>query len=259
MAAARDLLTNVESNASSDRRWTDAVDSLRRERNRAASQVFSDPAITAGMDEALAQLEYARDQSNRLVNEIRPLIAEYEQLQAGVRLLETQLDVAKEQIGQAWEAVAAGLTAETLSHEVAQISDRLVSRSAQIKQFFRASQPPLTRGLAYAEYVRSAATELTRHVARLDPALRYRRERREVLGVSDGLTEILDYHRPVLNRDGIVVELLIESDFKLRINRGKFTQVFDNLILNSAFWLRSERKAAGDDRRISLTVRSHLS
>jgi signal transduction histidine kinase len=256
MAKARKVLATVESNGSAFVKWSNAVEGLRQQRDRAAGQVFSDPAIAAGINEALVQIESARDQSERLLIELRPLISEYEHLQAGVRLLETQLDVATEQIGQAWEAVAAGLTAETLSHEVAQISDRLISRSAQIKQFFRTTQPPQTRGLAYAEYVRSAATELTRHVARLDPALRYRRERRELLDIAKALSDVLDYHRPVLERDNILVELNVERNFELRINRGKFTQIFDNLILNSAFWIRSDRKTLGLDRHILITVKA---
>lgn len=251
---AREVLAKVERNRTAAAQLTSVVGRLEQQRDRSASQVLADPEVAREIDDALQRIKSARDSSSHLLDELRPLIAEYEQLQTGVRLLETQLDIAREQIGEAWEAVAAGLTAETLSHEVSQISDRLIARSAQIKGHLRSLRPPEPRGLAYAEYVRSAATELTRHVARLDPALRYRRERRDAVEVAPALEELLEYHRPRLESENINIDLVVERDFALRINRGKFTQIFDNLVLNSAFWVRVGQRTSFAEGRIHIVV-----
>lgn len=256
ITSARNVISRVESNRAASKQLDSAVKSLVQQRDLAANQVFADPAIASGIDEALKQIASANEASSRLLDELRPLVGEYEELQTGVRLLESQIDVAREQIAQAWESVAAGLAAETLSHEVSQISDRLIARSSQIKQHLRSQDPADARALAFAEYVRSASVELTRHVARLNPALRYRRERRETFQVATELEELLEYHRPRLARESIDAALSVERDFSLTMNRGKFTQIFDNLVLNSEFWVRAAQRQNAHTGTISLTVRS---
>jgi signal transduction histidine kinase len=231
-----------------------AIEALATQRDAAASQVFVDPKVVEGIDEVLSQLREADRSITSLLDNLRPVLDEQERLQAGVRLLESQLEAAQEQLGFAWESVAAGLSAETLSHEVAQISDRLRARSQQIKPYFRERQPVDSRGLAYAEYVRSAAGELTREVSRLNPALRFRRDRRVRLNVADALTDLVGYHRDRLEAEQIGLHLQIRGNFDVLMNQGRFTQVFDNLILNSEYWCRVALRRGDSEAAITVTV-----
>lgn len=234
---------------------SEVLDELTHQRDSAASQVLIDPAVVKGIDSALIRIAEARVTVDSVLAQLQPVVEEQERLLAGVVVLRSQLEVAQDQIGLAWESVAAGLSAEMLSHEVAQISDRLRARSQQIKHYFQARNPPDSRALAYAEYVRVSAGELGREVARLNPALRYRRDRRAPLRMSLALEELLQYHRERLMGQNIAIDLSVERDFETLMNQGKFTQVFDNLLLNSEYWCKVGMRRGEEHATINLLVR----
>lgn len=234
---------------------TKVLDVLATQRDAVASQIFVDPAVVEGIDSALRQIQQVRATIDEVLVQLQSVVEEQGRLQAGVTVLQAQLDSAQEQIGLAWESVAAGLSAETLSHEVAQISDRLRARSQQIKPYFQERTPPDARALAYAEYVRVAGGELGREVARLNPALRYRRDRRAPLRMSTALGDLLRYHRDRLANENIAIDIRVERDFEVLMNQGKFTQVFDNLLLNSEYWCKVALRRGDDHATISLVVR----
>lgn len=234
---------------------SEVLDALGKQRDAAASQIFVDPAVVEGIDSALRQIEHARSITDEVLSQLEPVTEEQERLLAGVAVLRAQLAATEEQIAFAWESVAAGLSAEALSHEVAQISDRLRARSQQIKPYFQERTPPDARALAYAEYVRVAAGELGREVARLNPALRYRRDRRARLRISTALDELLQYHRDRLADSRIRINLHVEKDFEVLMNQGKLTQVFDNLLNNSEYWCRVGLRRGDEGATITLVVR----
>ncbi len=205
---------------------------------KAKASVWSDSQVTVEIDEAAARLETYAGELAELLGEIqRTKVAELE-VRGALSHLSSKLDAAEMQLTAAWESVALGLSAETLGHEVANISERLRGRSTQILNYLRARDPVDKRSTAYAEEVRATAAELARQAGRLDPMLRHRREHRDVRLVSSFVSEAIQYHEARWERESIEVQVEVESDFKLRFNPGKFSQVVDNLVLNSEYWLR---------------------
>ncbi len=148
------------------------------------------------------------------------------------------------QLADMYETVGLGLTAEALSHEIAEIANGLAQRTQTIRQKLEKGQVnsisrPLT---SYLTHVTTAVAALRKQLQHLAPSLKYVRHQREEIGLSSFLREMEEYHRPRLEAVGIRMEVKGEG-FTVKINRGRLTQVFDNIVLNSEYWLKQEISA----------------
>jgi signal transduction histidine kinase len=74
----------------------------------------------------------------------------------------------------------------------------------------------------------------------LSPALRYVREQRDDIDITIFLIELRDFYRERLHKRNIVIDIRSRPDeaFWIRMNRGKLTQIIDNFVLNSEYWLK---------------------
>jgi hypothetical protein len=165
----------------------------------------------------------------------------------------------KQQIADMFETVALGLTAEALSHEIFQIADQLAQRTAKLKAHLKRKSiidPPV---IAFSEHVNTSVNALRKQVAHLSPSLRYVREKREQLRMSQFLASVVkEYYRDKLTKKNIEIEILTQEqkDFAVYMNKGKLTQVFDNLILNSEYWLSEDiRRKRMEDGKISIEIK----
>lgn len=227
-----------------------AASALDDERLDNGNTVLHDPALTVALDRTVQQVRHSVSEAQALIAHLDELVETQRRLKSGVDLLEQQLQLAQEQIGDAWESVALGLSAEALSHEVQHISDGLRGRSAQITQYLKSINSDDQRVWTYVEHVRSSASALGKQVARITPSLRYMRERRSDVAMSDLIQKLIDYFGGRWGNNGLRIEVDLVKDFKIRANEGKLTQVFDNLILNSEYWLLQQLAAKQIDRGV---------
>lgn len=227
-----------------------AASDLDNERLDNGNTVLHDPALTVALDRTVQQVRHSVSEAQALIAHLDELVETQRRLKSGVDLLEQQLQLAQEQIGDAWESVALGLSAEALSHEVQHISDGLRGRSAQITQYLKSINSDDQRVWTYVEHVRSSASALGKQVARITPSLRYMRERRSDVKMSDLIQKLIDYFGGRWGNNGLRIEVDLVRDFKVRANEGKLTQVFDNLILNSEYWLLQQLAAKQIDRGV---------
>lgn len=209
---------------------------------------------------AAATLQRLADQIARLTAEAEQHTADIEDDRALVESLAQQVEMFREQMTLAYEAIALGLTAEALTHEVHNVADRLAHRTNQVRRDLRAHSSipaPLSK---YFDEVRSIASALNRQLAHFDPALRYARERRETIPMGEFAHGVAAYYNDRWNGLGLPISAVVEvaHDFDVEMNLGKLTQVFDNLLLNSEYWLRSSlqpsapgRSAGGNPRQAS--------
>jgi len=237
---ARRSLANIQAAASA----------LEGERQNSGNTVFHDPVLTAALDRTVEQVRQSVSEAQAMMLHLDELVETQQRLKAGVDLLEQQLQLAQEQIGDAWESVALGLSAEALSHEVQHISDGLRGRSAQITQYLKSINSDDQRVWTYVEHVRSSASALGKQVARITPSLRYMRERRADVVMSELVQKLIDYFGARWGANGLRIEVDLVEDFKIRANEGKLTQVFDNLILNSEYWLLQQLAAKQIDHGV---------
>ena len=179
--------------------------------------------------------------------EIEAYVADLAQQQDAAALLQQQIVGLREQLAMTYETVALGLTAEAFAHEVRNVADRLTRRTAQIWSYMDSGTRRDLRVAAYFEHVRTSIAALNRQLAHLNPSLRYLRERREPIAVGAFLTDLCAYFGERWEGSRIKALLVDDGpDFTVTMNKGKLTQVLDNLMLNSEYWLdgTSGRRAA---------------
>ena len=167
---------------------------------------------------------------------------ELSQMEAIGQVLMDQIQGLKHQITEMYATVALGLTSEALSHEIYQIADQLAQRGSKLRAHLRRKSikdPPI---ISFTEHVNTSVNALRKQISHLSPSLRYVREKKERLKMSDFLTDVIkEYYYDKLAKKKIQIKIAPnQQDFSVKMNKGKMTQVFDNLILNSEYWLNED-------------------
>lgn len=159
-----------------------------------------------------------------------------------VGVLNTRFESLQEEVEEFVETSSLGLTAEALSHEIHQIAEQLAHRTRQISDYFQSAEVRDAKLVTYIEYVNSSVNALRKQIAHLSPSLKYVREKRETILVTDFFKETVEYYRERLIKENIEVEVKIINgkNFNLFMNKGKLVQVIDNLFLNSEYWIRED-------------------
>lgn len=223
------------------RRASEAVDAVQRDYARLTASLGAAPPQDRGAPTDGHAVRRLRERIGELAAQTQAHAAAVEDDRALVESLAQQVDMFREQMALAYEAIALGLTAEALTHEVHHVADRLAHRTTQIRRELRADgsiDRPLSR---YLDEVRSTASALNRQLAHFDPALRFAREQRQRIRLGEFARDVANYYnaRWVDMSLPFRVQVVVTADFEVSINLGKLTQVLDNLLLNSEYWLRS--------------------
>ena len=159
-----------------------------------------------------------------------------EELDTALEVLDLQIGSLREQLEIAYETMSLGITAEALTHEITTIAQRLSTMARQIRRSpgYRTMEPRVQR---FIGEVGSAATALVKQAAHLNPSLRYKREQKEDFLVGGFCRDNSEFHGNRYQRRDLEVVCAIKDEFKVRMNRGRLTQVLDNLLINSMHWL----------------------
>ncbi|EPR75419.1 putative two-component system sensor histidine kinase, putative heat shock protein [Leifsonia rubra CMS 76R] len=215
-----------------------AVVDLASSKEESSNAMWTDPALQKAVDQAAADIQIVRQDLSAMFDELEGIFGVMSELKGATGLLHEKLEVAELRISDAWESVALGLSAEMLAHEVDNIAERLRGRSYQNIDYLKNVEPRDARSLAYAEHVRASSAELLRQVGRLNPSLRFRRDRKTEAAVSSLVASAVEYHQSRLVNSRVTIVVEQTRDFTIKINEGKFSQVLDNLILNSEYWVQ---------------------
>lgn len=157
--------------------------------------------------------------------------------------INVRLELLRGQVAEVYEVVGLGLTAEALSHEIGQVANGLAERTTTVKKHVRAKYQADTVLSQYLEHVTGSVAALRKELAHLAPSLKYVRHRREEIDIVTFARDMELYHRDRLAKDNISIDVVCKSaTFTVKLNRGKLTQVFDNLCLNSEYWLKEEMR-----------------
>jgi signal transduction histidine kinase len=204
------------------------------------------------LSEASAKLAEARN----LVEELQSLLQKLQTLEPTASSLEARINILEDQLVQFSELAGLGLTAEALSHEIHTVADRLADRTKSLKNYLRSSTID-AEIVAYTEYVYSAISTLRKQLSHLAPSLRYVRERKDRIQLREFFVELQGFYSTGRFKQSGIQIILEEhfDDFAIRINKGKLTQIVDNIILNSDYWLR-EATRRRDITKPQITIRS---
>ncbi len=173
-------------------------------------------------------------------------------------LLDSRVQIMEDEMSILFELASLGMVAEVLSHEISQIVSSLALRSKTILDQLAKGNDSQPQMLAYAEHVNAAVGALRKQISHLSPSLRYVREQKNQIEILPFLKDLVSFHEKRLDSKGIGIEILPESiSFSVKVNRGRLTQVLDNLINNSEYWLLSRFKNESNFKpRISIQLRN---
>ncbi|KRA60130.1 hypothetical protein ASD79_07780 [Caulobacter sp. Root655] len=216
------------------------------------------PILSSAAERELAELlteaQQALESSQALFAELMGYAAEAKNLADIVAVLSPRLDVLSDQLQDFSELAGLGLLAEALSHEVQNQTDRLMQKASAAVARARKTTPPNVDLLVLGQEVTSAASALRRQIGHLSPSLRYQRDKIETFAVSKLVGEILEHFTDRWAENDIQVEIEPGSaDFAVKTNRGRLTQVVDNILLNAEYWLK-EAHVRNADFKPKLTV-----
>jgi len=220
----------------------------------AVSGVVEDTRVRLGasrldqheLSEALDSVETKITEALAAVIGVRSYLGRIGESAERMRLLRVEIVDLRQQLEQLYEMVGLGLTAEALSHEILQVTDQLAHRTSRIATLSRSRVQPDAQLLEFTAYVETSLSALRKQMAHLAPSLRYVRERRETIDLSSYLSTLAEYHNERLGHSGIAVQVTWRSKpFAVNVNQGKLTQIFDNLVLNSEYWLTEDARLGG--------------
>ncbi|HEX7278288.1 MAG TPA: sensor histidine kinase [Solirubrobacterales bacterium] len=237
----REAATKAEAALAEEAEGTDS-----KERSEAVAQLATD-------------LRSAIDSNEQVVAEVSAVLAKLESAKARNEMIRQEVEVLREQLKMGVEAMGLGLTAEALSHEMFQIADGLSARTQQLQEKLDAGELDPREVKSYLENVRGSVGVLRRELGHFSPSMRYVRQRRDNLQMGAVVEDIAAYYGSHWAGEAISLKVKDASrgGFDVRINRGRINQVFDNLIINSHYWLqRAIRNAEIDKGNVTIRLRA---
>lgn len=175
-----------------------------------------------------------------LVQELSVFVDEVAEQRSGAARLQLELEQMSDQLELTYDTIAVGLTAEALSHEIANIATRLARRASTVNRHIRQRHPNDRQLGRFVDEVSGSVAGLRRQLAHLAPSLRFVRERREVLALTALCDDVNEYFADRWSERQMRIEIQPLEDFAVLMNRGKLIQVLDNLLLNSEYWLEGD-------------------
>jgi signal transduction histidine kinase len=136
-----------------------------------------------------------------------------------------------------------GLLLEIIAHE---LTRSVINSLGAIKQGRKLATGPLARSLMVLE---AGLRTIEKRLRLLDPLSTAGRQRKESFDVIEWVRLITDSHEEQMEATGIKLVLRVEGRSKgwpVKMVKGMFVQILENLLNNSVYWLRRvDKKKAG--------------
>jgi len=200
------------------------------------------PQIKDQISKSLSDLETVLVQAQKSLPILSKYLNELDSFDIIGQVLEDRVDSLRRQMGDMYETVALGITAEALSHEIFNIADQLALRAKSAERKIHELNIKDRIIFSFIENVHSTVIALRKQLTFLSPALRYVREKREIIKLYDFLNEFNTFYNNRLHKNNIKIQIMNSNsgDFQIKMNKGKLTQIIDNFVLNSEYWLKED-------------------
>ena len=197
------------------------------------------PRALEHLEREIAMVSTAAETAEQMLDEVAVALDRASELTSMQEVLDRRWETFQNEMSAFYESISLGLTAEVLSHEINNIADRLAMKSAALlREVDRGARKASVT--TYIEHVRSSVAAMRKQLTHLTPSLRYLRERKERIEVFPWAQELARFYNEKLCKKDIevvVVKKTGSSELVANMNKGKLTQVFDNLVLNAEYWL----------------------
>lgn len=216
---------------------------------RAKEFTDGDSQFTLYHQDKLNKVADLVNELNNAISKIQQMLDEHQPETTSITKAQQLLDIVlerekrlRQELEMFYEGVALGLTAEALSHEISGVADHLSGRASALGTYLAKQDVKEMKVISFIEFVRSSVGALRKQLSHLDPSLRYLREKRDILLVSHELEGVYDFYKDRFFDHSISMRVINKAEFEIVINRGKLSQIIDNILLNSEYWLRENRR-----------------
>ena len=211
-------------------------------RRTLGNAIVKDRAVSNALERletGLKVVSAAAANAERMLEEASVGLDQAGELKSLRGVLDRRWETLQEELSALYESISLGLTAEILAHEIHNVADRLARKSTVLLPTVTKRVRPASV-ITYIEHVRSSVAAMRKQLAHLTPSLRYLREQRERIDMVSWAKDFVAFHNDRLSQKGVLISVQDQStsSFRINMNKGKLTQVFDNLVLNAEYWLK---------------------
>ncbi|GJN57105.1 ATP-binding protein [Elizabethkingia anophelis] len=200
------------------------------------NSIFSSEEHQKDYERAKVLLERLK-KIQEVFNKLQNIVNKTKKLNEVIDILEPKIQILEEQLENFSELASLGLTTESVSHEFASIADRLAERASFYTSKLQNKKLSDSDIYVLMEYINSTVNGLKIQLKHLDPALKYNKEKKSSISLSDLFEEEKEYYSNRFAKNDIEFKIDSLNDFDVKINKGKLIQIIDNLLNNSEFWL----------------------
>lgn len=206
-----------------------------------------------GILKELADLEKQLTQERAATKELAEELTKNRHL-AGV--IRRRIDEFAERAEAFAEMVATGLSAQAAAHDVPALLQQIDGAAMLFNKAGRSGFVDPKDAVKHSETIMAANTGVKQMLDLLQPMLRGRRFAKRTAKVSELVKEYFELRGPRLRARGILWEVVsdVASDFSVTINPGRLTQVLDNLVTNSEYWLEDHWGRGSNEGRIRIEI-----
>jgi signal transduction histidine kinase len=208
----------------------------------------------------LQEVERTLKDASSILRQVEAMLPKAERLGTVADILEPDLEYLRRELEMFSELAGLGITAEALSHEMKIIGNGLATRTRNLLRKLKRRTSPDPEIITFTEHVYTAVGRMRKQLSHLEPSLRYVREQRDTIEMRSFFEDIRDFYQERFARNSLEIALDKPfEDFKVQMNRGKLTQVIDNLFLNSEYWLKEDlRKKRIAEARLCIRSQTPL-
>lgn len=187
----------------------------------------------------LMDISLILSESKAILSDAQELLKNSSDLNEALLIIQPKLEALESQLIDFSELASLGLISEMVSHDLGQISNRMLGKSMEMEKELKKNSPiSLSSIYNIIDFIKSTVSSIKVQIKHLDPSLKYSKEKKDIFYISEIIKEEeVPYYENKLRELGIELKITLDKDFRIRMNKGKLMQVLDNLINNSIYWL----------------------
>lgn len=208
--------------------------------------------------QTLTEVSQILSESRLVLSQANEILSNSYLLNEALAVIGPKLSALEAQLNDFSELASLGLISEMVTHDLSQISNRLLAKGQDLNKQLK-DNVELTKNQLYGlvDFINSIVTSLRSQMRHLDPSLKYNREVCDTFSIVSLLNnEEIPYYEDRFKKYDIDIVIEDEKDFSIMFNKGRFMQVFDNLINNSIYWLINKKESKEQKSCIIIRVDS---
>lgn len=209
-------------------------------------------------EETLGQTSAVLAKYGDLLQKALDLLETAPELKESIDIIIPMVDKMRTQLEDFTTLASLGLVSEMVSHDLGQVINRLLSESKKLtKKIENGKNIEKEDVQRLIEYIKTTATSVRAQLKHLNTSFKYNKENKATFSIREFVEkDEKGFYLEKLDKRGVKLDVDTVSDFYVTVNKGKMTQVFDNLINNSLYWLRKYgEKYVGRELVINVTIK----